>query len=57
MKQASVARLDSEAQRIVGVLGRLSSSQLTEVEATRDLSQVIVHVDMDAFVSPYRSEY
>lgn len=28
-----------------------ANKQLIEVEATRDLSQSIVHVDMDAFVS------
>jgi DNA polymerase kappa len=28
-----------------------ADTQLAEVEQTRDLSQVIVHVDMDAFVS------
>ncbi|WWC94614.1 hypothetical protein V866_001461 [Kwoniella sp. B9012] len=38
MKMANVPRLESEAERI-----------LVEVEATRDLSQVIVHCDMDAF--------
>ena len=29
----------------------VTDMQLVEVEATRDLSQTIVHVDMDAFVS------
>ncbi|WRT66532.1 uncharacterized protein IL334_003491 [Kwoniella shivajii] len=38
MKMANVERLETEAERI-----------LVEVESTRDLSQVIVHVDMDAF--------
>nr|XP_019011014.1 DNA polymerase kappa subunit [Kwoniella pini CBS 10737]OCF49795.1 DNA polymerase kappa subunit [Kwoniella pini CBS 10737] len=38
MKMANIPRLESEADRI-----------LLEVEATRDTSQVIVHVDMDAF--------
>nr|XP_018262802.1 DNA polymerase kappa subunit [Kwoniella dejecticola CBS 10117]OBR84960.1 DNA polymerase kappa subunit [Kwoniella dejecticola CBS 10117] len=38
MKMANIPRLEAEADRI-----------LLEVEATRDISQTIVHVDMDAF--------
>ncbi|WVW84095.1 hypothetical protein I302_106124 [Kwoniella bestiolae CBS 10118] len=38
MKMANIPKLESEAERI-----------LIEVEATRDLSQTIVHCDMDAF--------
>lgn len=35
----------------LGKLWGLANEQLVEVESTRDLSQTIVHVDMDAFVS------
>ncbi|KAK4689989.1 DNA polymerase kappa, partial [Tremellales sp. Uapishka_1] len=38
MKTANIQRLEADAERI-----------LMEVEATRDLTQTIVHVDMDAF--------
>ena len=44
--------LAAEAERIVSRLpASLLTFQLSEVEASRDLTQSIVHVDMDAFVS------
>jgi len=58
MKIAKPEWLAAEAERIVRILGcylggqcLIPAFQLIEVEASRDLSQTIVHVDMDAFVS------
>lgn len=58
MRGAQVERLEAEAERIVGsdvcsvaCVVVLTGRQLVEVEALRDLSQTIVHVDMDMFVN------
>lgn len=51
MKDAQLDRLKAEADRIVSLNPPTPLTyQLMEVEATRDMSQSIVHVDMDAFV-------
>lgn len=58
LKHANLAKLEKEANDMV-CLGRVDSArelilcirQISRLEATRDLSQKIVHVDMDAFVS------
>lgn len=52
MREASKERVLADADRIVrcstGMFSELTK-QLMEVEASRDLSQTIVHVDVDAF--------
>lgn len=63
LKHANLPKLEKEANEMVSRFPYTdefgltpNALQITRLEATRDLTQKIVHVDLDAFVSQYQDE-